>query len=90
MEKFLGFANYHRKFIERFAERSSLLYHLSGKAEFIWTDEHMTHFEDIRQALVSPPVLAYAQADTPFILDTDESNTAAAEILSHVQDEWKW
>ena len=86
VEKFLGFANYHREFIERFAERSSLLYQLTGKAEFIWTDEHTAQFEDIRRALVSTPVLAYPQADAPFILDTDASNTAVAGVLSQVQD----
>ena len=86
VEKFLGFANYHREFIERFAERSDLLYQLTGNNDFVWTEEHTEQFLDLRRALVSTPVLAYPQADAPFILDTDASDTAVAGVLSQIQD----
>jgi hypothetical protein len=36
VERFLGFANYHRSFIKDFAEISGPLYEITGKAKFQW------------------------------------------------------
>ena len=86
LEKCFEFANYHRDFIERFAERSHLLYQLTGNNEFIWTEEHTVAFEDLKKTLTSTPVLAYPIPEAPFILDTDASDVTVAGILSQVQD----
>ena len=39
VEKFLGFANYHRTFIKGFSQMAAPLYKLTGKGEFEWQDE---------------------------------------------------
>ena len=86
VERFLGFVNYHRDFIPNYAERSHRLYQLTGKNPFEWTDEHTQAFEDLSNALVTTPVLAYPSPEEPFILDTDASDTAVAAVLSQVQE----
>ena len=86
VERFLGFANYHRDFISNFAERTAILYQLTGMAAFEWTEQHTSAFNDIVEALTTAPVLAYPSPDAPFILDTDASDTAIAGVLSQVQN----
>ena len=58
VRKFLGFANFFRRFIERFAAISRPLEELTGKyAQFCWTPACQRAFDCLRQALVSAPVL---------------------------------
>jgi len=87
VERFLGFANYHRDFIANFASKAECLYRLTGRNPFKWTEEHTAAFETLKEALTSTPVLAYPTTDGQFILDTDASNTAVAAELSQIQDE---
>ena len=86
VERFLGFVNYHRDFIQNYADRSCLLYQLTGANPFEWTEEHTEAFNDLVNALSSTPVLAFPLSDEPFILDTDASDTAVGAVLSQVQD----
>ena len=86
VERFLGFANYHRDFIPNFAGRTEILYHLTGKAPFEWTDNHTAAFNDIVKALTTAPLLAYPLPDASFILDTDASDTAISGVLSQIQN----
>ena len=39
VEKFCGFANYHRNFIQDFAELAVPLYAITGKNKFHWDEE---------------------------------------------------
>ena len=48
---------------------------------------HASAFEQLKEALVKPPVLAFPKPDgESFILDTDTSNTALGAELLQVQD----
>ena len=86
VERFLGFANYHRDFIENFASKAECLYQLTGSKPFEWSPDHMAAFEQLKEALTSTPVLAYPSPNDQFILDTDASSTAIAAELSQIQD----
>ena len=57
------------------------MFALKGKKSFQWETIHQQEFEDLKSALVNPPVLAYLNPDEEFILDTDASNTNVAAIL---------
>ena len=48
---------------------------LSTKSEFIWTTDHDSAFQEVKQALVSPPILTTFDKDRETVLQTDASRT---------------
>jgi len=88
MQSFLGFCNYYRDFIPKFAEISKPLCRtISGKKKkFVWTTEGEEAFEKLKSLLVSPPVLAYPDHDKQFIVECDASNYAIGGVLSQYGD----
>ena len=86
VEKFCGFANYHRSFIKDFANIALPLYRVTGKKPFQWGPEQAQAFEILKKALTSAPVLTIPNMDGKFILDTDASNEAIGAELLQVQD----
>ncbi len=84
-ERFLGLVNYHRGFIKDYAKRAVPLYQLTGKQPFIWEEEQELAFQDLKNALVSAPVLGLPNATDDFILDTDASDYAIGAQLVQVQ-----
>lgn len=82
LQKFLGFANYFRKFIENFAVIAKPLYDLQKKdAEFVFGEAQREAFEVLKSKIVERPVLALYQPDAETELHTDASKWATAAIL---------
>jgi len=86
--KFLGFAGYYRRFVRGFASIARPLNNLlvghptkaksksskSAKpAKFVWAEEQQQAFDDLKDRLKHPPVLAYADYSRPFKIHTDAS-----------------
>ena len=87
VRSFLGFANYHRKFIPNYADMSEPLSRLTRKSEpFIWGETQQHAFDSLKQALTSAPVLVHPRREGEFILDTDASLTGIGGALYQVQD----
>ena len=87
VRSFLGTANYYRQFVKDFATIASPLTCLTRKkVPFVWTESCQNSFDRLRDCLSSAPVLSYPLRDTPFILDTDASNTGLGCVLSQVQN----
>lgn len=86
VEQFLGFANYHRSFIQNYAHISNPLYKLTGKNKFVWEDIHEDAFCELKKALTSTPVLALPTKEDQFVLDTDASNDAIGGELLQIQN----
>ena len=84
---FLGLAGYYRKFVLKFSHRAHLLHdHASkSKREYVWTSRHADQFKNLKEALISSPVLATLNSDADFILRTDVSDMAIGGILSQKQ-----
>ena len=83
LRSFLGLVNFYRRFIPRFASIAAPLTSLTAnKVPFKWNPEHQTAFKQLRQALVSPPILDYPQPNDHFILTTDASDVGLGAILS--------
>ena len=60
-----------RQFIKGFAMIAKPLHRLTEKTVvFKWTTDCQEAFEQLRQQLVSPPILAFPDYQKPFILDT--------------------
>jgi transposase InsO family protein len=86
VERFCGLANYHRSFIKNFADIVASLYRLTGpKAVFEWGEVQQKAFDQLKQVLTSPPVLAFPNPNDPFVLDTDASDQAVGSSLSQIQ-----
>jgi len=84
---FLGWAGYYRKFVPKFAHQAYLLHDLASKPkkEYVWTRQHADQFKDLKEALISSPVLATLDPDADFILRTDASDTAIGGVLAQKQ-----
>jgi transposase InsO family protein len=85
LKSFMGLASYYRRFVKNFAHVAAPLHALSGRTQFIWSNECNSAFEQLKQVLASTPVLAYPCTDEkagPFTLDTDASDFAIGGVLS--------
>ena len=75
---FLGFSSYYRRFVANFAQIAKPLIGGEPKKrsktkantkppDFVWGTAKQEAFDALKTALTSPPLLAYAKYDTPFI-----------------------
>ena len=88
LKSFLHFGQYYARFIPAFSKLAAPLHQLTGKAaRFEWTPEVAASFNNLREALVSPAVLAYPDPQGgSFILDCDASGFALGMVLSQEQN----
>ena len=92
LRRFLGFAGYFRKFIKSFAQIAKPLHSLlkgsllkkgkiDPKAKFEWLPVHQQAFENLISCLTKTPVLAFANFEEPFELETDASSSGLGAVL---------
>ena len=87
---FLGLAQFYRKYIKSFAQIALPLNKLLRKdVKFEWTEECNQAFLTLKKALITAPVLAFAQFDKPFILAVDASDESIGFVLSQLDSEGK-
>lgn len=83
LQRFLGLANYFRKFVPNFSRISAPLHHLTKKT-IPWSDAavYRTHFDMLKAALLHPPTLAYPDASQSYELVSDASVTGCGAVLT--------
>ena len=87
VRSFLGFANYFRKFIPRFAERAQPLDEVTGRhAEFSRNKKRQDAFDSLKSSLLCAPVLQLPDVSKPFRVHTDASDLAIAAVLEQERD----
>ena len=80
---FLGLSGYYRKFIKNYGILSQPLTDLlKNDALFHWTPQLQTCFDNLKQALISAPVLALPNFHKSFTVETDASSTGIGAVLS--------
>ncbi|XP_053204556.1 serine-rich adhesin for platelets-like [Panonychus citri] len=91
MRRFLGLATTYRRFIDGFSRRAFHLNRLLKKnVPYVWTEDQQNAFDDLKQALVSPPVLSPITDEGEIELRTDASNEGlGACLLQKQNDEFK-
>ena len=81
-QSMMGFANFYRNLIEKFAQISAPLQALTNKGiSFRW-EEHQETFDKFKSKFITAPILAVWDGDHETILETDASGWATAECLS--------
>jgi len=85
VRRFVGLANYFRRYIDRFSEVAAPLSSLTGPAAvFRWGEREQRSFEALKQALCSAPVLRIWQPGLQTRLTTDASEVATSAVLEQL------
>ncbi len=72
VRSFLGFAGFYRRFVENFAKIAQPLTMLLKKNQlFIWGESQQKAFEEIKDKVLKPPVLAHYDPEAKVVLRTD-------------------
>jgi len=87
IRSFLGLINFYKRFVHKFAQRSAPLRNLLSKeVSFEWGEEQEKYFQDLKQALLSPPILRFPDTSRPLHLQLDTSLDGLSYILGHTDD----
>jgi len=83
IRKFLGLANYYRRFIKDFAQVARPMNVLTRKdVKWRWEGEEQATFDKLKKIFMTRPVLAAPDLDKEFRVETDTSNYATGGVLS--------
>jgi len=83
IRKFLGLANYYRRFIKDFAQVTRPMNMLTRKdVKWQWRSEQQKTFDELKQVFTTRLVLAAPDLDKEFRVETDASNYATRGVLS--------
>ncbi|XP_055588879.1 uncharacterized protein LOC129741197 [Uranotaenia lowii] len=88
LRRFLGMANYYRRFIPDFSGATAALTDLlQTKSKLVrWNEEAEAAFVRIKELLISSPILASPDFGRPFTIQTDASDVAVAGVLTQQQE----
>ncbi len=85
---FLGMAGFYRKHIDHFSHLAAPLTDLTRKNQPLrWTADCQRALEDLKDKLVTSPILVKANLSKQLILETDASQHHVAAVLLHYDDE---
>lgn len=91
LRSFLGACNVYRKFVNGFYRIARTLNKMVGKdAEPDWLNplkEELEGFKALKEALITPAVLALPKKDGPYMVDTDASKYTIGAVILQQQDE---
>ena len=82
VQSFLGLASYYRRFIEGFSRLTAPLTKLTRKNEkFQWSEECEQSFQELKQRLVTPPILTLPSGSDGFVIYSDASHKGLGCVL---------
>ncbi|CAM4606773.1 unnamed protein product [Leuciscus chuanchicus] len=83
LQRFLGFANFYRRFIQNFCPIAAPLTALTSvKIRFFWTEAAEAAFELLKSRFSSAPILVSPDLEKQFIVEVDASEVGVGAILS--------
>jgi len=91
VRKFLGLANYYRRFIKDFARVARPMNMLMRKDEkWRWEEAQQKAFDELKQVFTTKLVLAALDLDKEFRVEVDASNYATGGVLSMKCSDNRW
>ena len=85
VRRLVGAVNYVAGFFPNIQSVLKPLHKLTRKKnKFIWTDEHETAFNKVKELMTNPPVLHMPQSTGRFSLYSDTSRTATGSYLTQL------
>lgn len=91
VQSFLGFCNFYRRFIKEYGRIARPLNRLTRKElPFVFDDECLRTFKELKKRLVSSPLLAHFEPELPSRLETDASEGVIAGVLSQLHPDGEW
>uniref|UniRef100_A0A146SAR5 Gypsy retrotransposon integrase-like protein 1 n=1 Tax=Fundulus heteroclitus TaxID=8078 RepID=A0A146SAR5_FUNHE len=83
LQRFLGFANFYRRFIRSYSQVAAPLHALtSSKVKFAWNEQADKAFKRLKDLFTSAPVLVSPDPERQFIVEVDASSSGVGAILS--------
>ena len=84
VQRFIGFANFYRRFIKNFSTIVTPITQLTRKTkkEFVWSPEAQESFCLLKTRFTTAPVLVHPNPELAFIVEVDASDSAIGAILS--------
>ena len=85
---FLGLIGYYRKFIRHYGSIATPLTCILQKDAFVWTKDAEEAFQQLKQAMLQPPVLALPNFSKLFIVEADVSGSRMGQFLCKSHNFW--
>ncbi|KAL0147880.1 hypothetical protein M9458_056801, partial [Cirrhinus mrigala] len=84
LQRFLGFANFYRRFIRNFSQIAAPLTSMTrkGPRTLHWTYESNLAFQNLKDRFTSAPILRHPDPEREFVVEVDASNSGIGAILS--------
>jgi len=90
IQKFLGLANYYRRFIKNFTRIAAPL-HIVVRKEQKWKwEKEQEVFERLKTVFTTEPILAIPDIDREMRVEADALDYATGEMLSTKYEDRKW
>ena len=87
LRSFIRFCNFYRMFIANFSQIAHPLHLLTKKdQEYVWEEAQKQAFEELKNRLMSSPVLQLPNLSKPFIVQTDASKLGTGAVLLQMDD----
>ncbi|KAL0157403.1 hypothetical protein M9458_048649 [Cirrhinus mrigala] len=87
LQRFLGFANFYRRFIRNFSTVAAPLSAMvkKGTTRLTWSQAALQAFDDLRRRFSTAPILHHPDPERPFVVEVDASSTGVGAVLSQRQ-----
>ncbi|KAK3533738.1 hypothetical protein QTP70_025055 [Hemibagrus guttatus] len=84
LQRFLGFANFYRRFIRNYSSVAGPLTSLlRGKPKrLVWTDQAQAAFQQLKDCFTTASILRHPDPDLQFVVEVDASSSGLGAVLS--------